>query len=92
MGGIGFGELILILVILVVVFGAGRLPQIGDALGKAIRSFKRAATENDDIQVVAKSERQGELPRSDKMADAVVEPSRPKETVPAPNGKGPEAK
>ena len=44
-------ELILILLIVVVVFGAGRIPQIGDALGKGIRNFKRAISGKDEIDI-----------------------------------------
>lgn len=44
-------ELILILLIVLVVFGAGRIPQIGDALGKGIRNFKRAVGSKDEIDV-----------------------------------------
>ena len=42
MGCIGMHELIIILVIALVVFGAGKLPQIGENMGKAIRNFKKA--------------------------------------------------
>jgi len=42
MFGMGFGELVLILLIVVVVFGATKLPQLGDGLGRAIKNFKRA--------------------------------------------------
>jgi sec-independent protein translocase protein TatA len=42
--GLGFGELVIILLIVTVVFGATKFPQIGDSLGKAIRSFKGALT------------------------------------------------
>jgi sec-independent protein translocase protein TatA len=38
--GLGLPELIVILVILMVLFGVGKLPQIGEGLGKAIRGFK----------------------------------------------------
>jgi sec-independent protein translocase protein TatA len=37
---LGFGELLIILVIVLVLFGAGRLPALGEGLGKAIRGFK----------------------------------------------------
>jgi sec-independent protein translocase protein TatA len=37
---LGFGELLIILVIVIVLFGAGRLPALGEGLGKAIRGFK----------------------------------------------------
>lgn len=50
MGSIGMPELIVILVIALVVFGAGKLPQIGENLGKAIRNFK-SATEKEKIDV-----------------------------------------
>jgi sec-independent protein translocase protein TatA len=46
-GGLGIGELVLILVIVLIIFGAGKLPQIGDALGKGIRNF-RSATRDED--------------------------------------------
>lgn len=44
MGSIGMPELIIILVIALIVFGAGKLPQIGENMGKAIRNFKNATT------------------------------------------------
>jgi len=44
-GGIGMPELIVILVIVLVIFGAGRLPELGGGLGKAIRNFKSATKE-----------------------------------------------
>ncbi len=43
MFGFGMPELIIILVILLVIFGPGKLPQLGASLGGAIRSFKKAA-------------------------------------------------
>jgi TatA/E family protein of Tat protein translocase len=42
---IGPGELIILLVIALVVFGPGRLPEVGQALGKSIREFRRAASD-----------------------------------------------
>jgi sec-independent protein translocase protein TatA len=47
----GFGELMLVLVIVVVVFGAQKLPQLGDGLGKAIKNFKRAVNGQNEIDV-----------------------------------------
>lgn len=49
MFGFGMPELIIILVIMLVVFGPGKLPQLGAALGGAIRSFKKAAEEDPKI-------------------------------------------
>ena len=54
MFGLGFGELLVLLAIVLVVFGAGKLPQLGDGLGKAIRNFKRASAGNDEIEVAPK--------------------------------------
>jgi sec-independent protein translocase protein TatA len=54
--GLGFGELIILLIIVLLVFGAGKLPQIGDALGKSIKNFKRSATAKDEIEVSPKKE------------------------------------
>jgi sec-independent protein translocase protein TatA len=53
MGSIGMPELMVILVFALVVFGAGKLPQIGENLGKAIRNFK-SATEKEKIDVTPK--------------------------------------
>ena len=49
--GMGFGELVLILLIVVVVFGATKLPQLGDGLGKAIKNFKRSINSQNEIDV-----------------------------------------
>ena len=46
MFGLGTTELILILIIILVLFGANRLPEIGSSLGKAIKSFKKSASED----------------------------------------------
>ncbi len=48
-------ELIIILVIILIIFGAGKLPQIGEGLGKGIRNFKKATTkEPEEIDVTLK--------------------------------------
>ncbi len=54
--GLGPVELTIILVIVLLIFGAGKLPQIGDALGKSIKNFKRAASGKDEIDVTPKKE------------------------------------
>ncbi len=46
MFGIGMGELLLILLAVLIIFGAGKLPEVMDSLGKAIRRFKRAMEED----------------------------------------------
>jgi len=56
MFGLGIWELVLILVIVVIIFGVGRLPELGGALGKSIKSFKKASKEPDEIDVTPKKE------------------------------------
>ncbi len=48
MFGLGMPEMIVILVIVLIIFGAGKLPQIGDGMGKAIRNFRSATRDKDD--------------------------------------------
>ena len=55
MFGLGMPELIIILLIAVVIFGAGKLPQIGEGLGKAIHGFRRSVSDKES----------GEQPSSD---------------------------
>jgi len=54
-GGIGMTELIIILVIILIIFGAGKLPEIGGGIGKAIKNFKKATKEPDEIDVTPKA-------------------------------------
>ncbi|GAB6886899.1 twin-arginine translocase TatA/TatE family subunit [Desulfothermus okinawensis JCM 13304] len=51
MFGIGIPELLVLLLIALVIFGANKLPEIGAGLGKAIKNFKKAATEPDEIDI-----------------------------------------
>ncbi len=48
MFGIGMPELIIILVIILIIFGAGKLPEIGAGMGKAIKNFKSATADADN--------------------------------------------
>jgi sec-independent protein translocase protein TatA len=54
MFGIGMQEILLILVVGLLVFGANKLPEIGGGLGRAIRNFRRAASEPDEIDITPK--------------------------------------
>jgi sec-independent protein translocase protein TatA len=51
MFGLGFPELLIILIIAFFVFGANKLPEIGKDLGKGIRSFKKAISETENEQI-----------------------------------------
>jgi sec-independent protein translocase protein TatA len=53
----GMGELLIILVIVLLVFGANKLPQLGDGIGKAIKNFKRGINHDDDIDVTPTDKR-----------------------------------
>ena len=53
--GLRLPEVLIILVVLVLVFGANKIPQLGDALGKGIRNFKKASNEDDSIDVTPKA-------------------------------------
>jgi sec-independent protein translocase protein TatA len=53
MFGLGFPELIIIMVIVVLIFGAGKLPEIGGAIGKSIKGFKKAVSEPEGKDVLS---------------------------------------
>ncbi len=57
MFGLGMPELSVILVIVLIIFGAGKLPEIGGAIGKGIKNFKKSFREQDDIDVTPNSKK-----------------------------------
>ena len=59
-GGIGVTELIIVLVIVLVIFGANKLPEIGAGMGKAIKNFKKATTEPEEIDVTPERKKEVE--------------------------------
>jgi sec-independent protein translocase protein TatA len=56
MFGIGLPELLVIMVLVIVIFGARRLPEVGAGLGKAIKNFKAGVSGKDEIDVTPKKE------------------------------------
>jgi sec-independent protein translocase protein TatA len=52
MFGLGMPELVIILVIIVIIFGAGKLPEIGGGIGKGIKNFKDATKDSDKTKVI----------------------------------------
>ncbi|MDI6704241.1 MAG: twin-arginine translocase TatA/TatE family subunit [bacterium] len=56
LGGIGIPELLIILLIILIIFGAGRLPQIGRSLGKGLKEFQEAVKGNDESTKEKKEE------------------------------------
>ena len=65
MFGLGMGEMLVILVIVLIIFGAGKLPEIGDGLGRGIRSFRKAVRTPDEIDITPKSMGEGAERESD---------------------------
>lgn len=74
----GMGELLIILAIVLLIFGAGKLPAIGDALGRSIKNFRRGAAGSDELEVSKSGEidtsRRSELKegRGDDIVEAEV--------------------
>jgi len=62
---LGTQELIIIFLIVMVLFGASRLPEIGSGIGKAIKNFKKATSEPDEIDVTPKAADKKEAEKTD---------------------------
>ncbi|TYB33766.1 MAG: twin-arginine translocase TatA/TatE family subunit [Flexistipes sinusarabici] len=70
MFGLGTQELLIILVIVMVIFGAGKLPQIGEGMGKAIKNFKKSAKEAEDaIDITPDEDEKAENRDEEKKAE-----------------------
>jgi sec-independent protein translocase protein TatA len=82
----GMGELLVILVIVLLIFGAGKLPQIGDSLGRSIRNFKRAASGDNELEV-SKRREQIASRSSSSRAEPTDDDDDDEDVVPAPRKK-----
>ena len=80
-GSLGFTELILILFIVLIIFGAGKLPQLGEGIGKAIKGFKKSVHEADAIEAEAQAQPQAQQAEP---APAQAIPAQPAVSMPAP--------
>lgn len=70
MMGIGFPELMVILVIIMIIFGAGKLPEIGNAFGKSIKNFKQSMKEAEQEEVAAEASESTETASADAATTA----------------------
>jgi sec-independent protein translocase protein TatA len=71
---LGFGELLLIFLVILLIFGSSKLPQLGDALGRGIKNFKKATTHDDSIDVTPKKiEPGGQAPASAAPAERAAD-------------------
>jgi sec-independent protein translocase protein TatA len=82
-GSFGWMELILILVIVLIIFGAGKIPQLGEGLGKAIKGFKKSVNEADAIDVTPPSPDAPEAPPTPVAQSQAAPPG----TAPTQSGK-----
>ncbi len=73
-------ELVLILIIVLIIFGAGKIPQLGEGLGKAIKGFKKSVNEADAIDVTPPPSEAPEAPPSQ------VAQAAPPATAPVQSG------
>jgi sec-independent protein translocase protein TatA len=64
--GLGMGEILVILVVVLLIFGANKIPQLGDALGKGIRNFKKSTKEDDAIDVTPRAQLPDERAQGEK--------------------------
>ena len=74
-GSFGFMELILILFIVLIIFGAGKLPQLGEGIGKAIKGFKKSVHEADLIEAEAQAAQASQQQTATAPQPAIAEPT-----------------
>jgi sec-independent protein translocase protein TatA len=70
MFGLGTQELLIILIIIVVIFGATRLPQLGSGIGQAIKNFKKSVREAEEIDVTPNKDTEKETEKEKKKEES----------------------
>ena len=80
MGNIGFTEIMLIMVVVLLLFGAKRLPEVGASIGKGIREFKRSVTDTQDAIMGSDDDKRNLPPR---QVDGSATPTQSQSSAPA---------
>jgi sec-independent protein translocase protein TatA len=80
-GSFGWMELMLILIIVLIIFGAGKLPQLGEGLGKAIKGFKKTVHEADAIDVTPSEQSQQTPGPTQVTSQAEIKPPSASQTT-----------
>lgn len=84
LGSFGWMELLLILFIVLIIFGAGKIPQLGEGLGKAIKGFKKSINEVDAMDVTPSPDQEGFQQPQPTQTQQVPEQPMAQDTVPPP--------
>jgi len=71
-GSLGWQELVIVLIIVIIIFGAGRLPEIGGAVGKSIKEFRHQSAEDPEGEIASTSTTTA--PNGDRVTTTVTEP------------------
>ncbi len=83
-GSFGWMELLLILFIVLIIFGAGKIPQLGEGLGKAIKGFKKSINEPDAMDVTPPPEQEGFQQEPPMASQQVPDQTMEQANVPPP--------
>ena len=78
MMGIGFPELMIILVIIMIIFGAGKLPEIGSAFGRSIKNFKTSMKEAEEADKVAEGETATDTEQTEQIDENLTDEEKEK--------------
>ena len=85
-GSFGWMELLLILFIVLIIFGAGKIPQLGEGLGKAIKGFKKSINEPDAMDVTPSQQEEAGMGPAAAQSGQIEEPPVMQNTAVPPQG------